>query len=131
MTKHYKWQKTRWIALLIVIVSLFLLSCKTLKLPVDIFDKEVCGDLGPAGAHCNHTLTEQPRDLNLEDWDKLRYEQGWLCMHPDAFADTEASLEEVCRRVECDYKTKDLLKKLKKQVNSINKIVKESKENRQ
>lgn len=79
---------------------------------VTVKDKEVCADLGVAGAHCAHTYIEKRRDIPKAVWDKERI--GWMCMHADDFSDTEDSLDELCRTTNlCDYRTKEELKKLR------------------
>jgi gas vesicle protein len=70
----------------------------------------VCGDLGPFGAHCAHTLTEQKRDIPKEQWDVERI--GYLCMDAEGFNDTETAIDQFCETSKlCDYVTRQEIKK--------------------
>ena len=72
---------------------------------VTVKDKEVCADLGGAGAHCAHTYINEKRDIKKVDWDKERV--GWMCIRADDFSDTEDSIDELCRNTNyCDYETR-------------------------
>lgn len=117
MLKHFKPQKIKSIKLLIVTISILLAGCK--NLPVDVYDKEVCGDLGSDGARCNHTLVENTRNLSKDEWDKLRSDEGWMCMSANSFIETEATLEQLCDKNGCDYKTMQLIKQFKTQIKEI------------
>jgi len=80
---------------------------------VAVYDKEVCADLGNAGAHCAHTyVTEKRRDIEKSKWDKERV--GWMCMKAEDFSDTEDSIDELCRTKNiCDFETKQKLEQIK------------------
>lgn len=77
---------------------------------VVIHDSEVCGILGPAGAHCANTLTPKTRDLTKEQWDAESL--GKLCMDSVDFSATETSLDQICSisSVRCTYETKKMIK---------------------
>lgn len=86
-----------WIALSIVTVS-----CSH----IPIYDSEVCGDLGPAGAHCAHTLINKKRDIPKAQWDVERI--GQLCETSRAFTDKETAIDTFCNNNPnlCDYQVR-------------------------
>lgn len=81
---------------------------------VTVFDKEVCADLGVAGAHCARTLADPPkrRDIEKAKWDSERI--GWMCMRAEDFSDAEDAIDSLCRTSNlCNYETKEQLAKFK------------------
>lgn len=100
----FRLQKTLQIALLSATVS----ACGH----VAVKDKEVCVDLGVAGAHCAHTFITKRRDLTKAQWDLERV--GRMSITSDDFSDTEDSLDELCRTTNlCDYETQDQIAQVK------------------
>ncbi len=106
------------IILLIAIVSI---GCQNLK----IKDKEVCGDLGKAGAHCAHTLTSEKRDLSKLEWDKTRF--GWLCMDSTGFNETETALDQACQLMQCTYEQSEQVQTIKTNLKDVVKSVESKK----
>jgi hypothetical protein len=91
------------------------------KLPLQIFDKEVCANLGDIvyqgqhiGARCKHTLTEGVRNVPLEQWREKKAAEGGsiglLCMNSQAFEDAETVIDQACQYVTCEYKTREAIK---------------------
>jgi hypothetical protein len=79
---------------------------------VTVKDKEVCADLGGAGAECAHTYIVKRRSLTKPQWDRERV--GYMCMRSDSFSDGEDSLDELCRNTNlCDYETQDQINAFK------------------
>lgn len=80
-------------------MSLFTLialtGCKSVSIP----DTEWCGDMGPDGAVCVHTLKPDTRDVSKEAWDIER--EGMLCTQSSSFAVWKIIIEKLC------YETKD------------------------
>lgn len=98
-------------AMLLIGLSSAIVSCGH----VTVKDKEVCADLGVAGAHCAHTYVTRRRDIPKAQWDHERV--GWMCMLADDFSDGEDSLDELCRTTNlCDYETQDQLNKFKQRM---------------
>lgn len=98
------------------LILLFLVSCTS----VPVYDSEVCGDLGTAGASCFHTLTTDARDIKKADWDQERF--GQLCITSQTFADIKASIEKLCSvstTVRCSYEVKHMLESLQKKIDSV------------
>lgn len=95
---------------------------------VHIDDIEFCGDMGPDGATCFHTLTDQPRDLTKEAWDSERF--GQFCTKSEGFASLKKALEQLCHvSKDCDYKSKAQMTAFfervqKAQIRQTNKLVK-------
>ena len=96
-----KYKKLGMLLTLLFIVVVFS-GCGT----VTVYDQEVCGDLGQAGAHCAHTLTNQTRDISKANWDIERV--GYLCMNSQSFTDQETAVDEFCNNNQslCDYQTR-------------------------
>lgn len=61
---------------------------------VPIHDETVCGDLGPQGASCFHTLSSESYDLDKQAWDSQR--EGMLCLSQTTFGDFKEELEKLC-----------------------------------
>lgn len=76
-----------WLILLILVFS----GCTQ----VQIQDHEWCGDLGPYGASCFHTLTQEKRKIDKETWDRERV--GQVCGKGDAFAELKGAVLKLCR----------------------------------
>jgi hypothetical protein len=95
----------------LIALSIVTVSCDH----VAVKDKEVCADLGVAGAHCNHLYASKPRDIEKAQWDRQRI--GWMCMVADDFSDGEDSIDELCRISNlCDYQTKDQIAQVKQRM---------------
>ena len=109
MKKLCKLPKMLWISLF-----LSLASCAHTK----IYDKEVCGDLGMDGAHCNHTLQQKPRDIPKPQWDLERV--GWMCMDSEGYNDTETAIDQLCNSsAKCDYVMRQKIEDLKVRLRDI------------
>lgn len=79
---------------------------------VTVKDKQICADLGVAGAHCNNLYVSKPTDIAKPQWDRQRI--GWMCMSADDFSDGEDSVDELCRTTNlCDYQTQDQITQVK------------------
>ena len=75
---------------------------------ITVYDREICGDLGQAGAHCAHTLVNKSRDIPKAQWDIVR--TGMLCMNSQGFTDAETAIDQFCTAYNvCDYETRDAL----------------------
>ena len=99
------------LAVLLIGLSSAIVSCSS----VAVFNKEVCADLGVAGAHCAFTLSNPPkrRDIQKPQWDKDRI--GWMCMRAEDFSDAEDSIDSLCRSSNmCDYRTKERISQFKR-----------------
>lgn len=100
--------KSKLLAMLLIGSLSEIVSCGH----VTVKDKEVCADLGVAGAHCAHTYITQRRDIPKAQWDRERI--GYMCMKADAFSDAEDSIDELCRTTNlCDYETQDQINQFK------------------
>lgn len=75
----------------ILLTLTLLVSCSQVK----IKDHEFCGDAGPYGASCFHTLTDESRDIEKEEWDRERF--GMICTNAESFADWKESLLKLCK----------------------------------
>lgn len=112
--KRFNAPKMLWTVWLIAIALDFCASCGH----VTVYDKEVCGDLGPVGAHCAHTLTDAKRDISKAAWDRERI--GWLCMNATGYNDTETSLDQFCTTTNlCDFETKETLGMVKSRMRPV------------
>lgn len=60
-----------------------------------IGNHEFCGDVGPLGAVCFKTLSDEKREIPKEQWDAERF--GMICGKADAFADLKGNLLKLCR----------------------------------
>lgn len=77
---------------------------------ITVFDREFCGDLGPEGAHCAHTLINKKRDIAKAQWDKERI--GMLCTSSQAFTDGETAIDQFCTAYNiCDFETRESLRR--------------------
>ncbi len=68
----------------------FLTGCTHVNIP----DSEWCGDMGPDGAACFHTLSTTSRDVPKEQWDTERF--GMVCTQSANFAAWKTALEQLC-----------------------------------
>lgn len=95
--------------LLIALFAVLSLSCSP---KVEVYDKEVCADLGAEGARCTHTLVDQARDVTKAEWDTIRF--GMLCMDSRGFTDTETIIDQICQSgfAQCDYKARERIKEI-------------------
>lgn len=91
MKKLKKLEKNLRNVLKISLISILLVSCSSVK----IKDHEFCGDAGPLGASCFHTLTDESRDIEKEQWDQERF--GMICTNAASFADWKESLLKLCK----------------------------------
>lgn len=81
-----------------VCILCLLVSCKS----VVITDQEWCGDMGPDGATCFHTLSATERGLTKPEWDSDRF--GMLCTKSNFFADNKGVIEKLCHETgDCDF----------------------------
>jgi len=99
---------------LLIPLSVFLVSCQ----PVRIYDMKVCADLGREGAHCNHTLKDEPENYTRGAWDQVRY--GWLCMDSQSFTDVETEIKELCQRAACTYRERQQLEQIAERIRALN-----------
>ncbi len=77
--------------MLVSSLGLLALSCN-----IEISDQEWCIDLGPLGANCFHTQSEQERELTKAQWDKERF--GMFCTKSDNLAETIKTQLKLCNR---------------------------------
>jgi hypothetical protein len=87
---------------------------------VQISDSEWCGDAGSLGASCFHTLSDQERDIEKDQWDQERF--GMVCTSAETLAEWKAAILKLCKDTKrCDYETKKKIvefgKKLRKVTN--------------
>lgn len=102
-----------------IVLSTVISSCGH----VNIYDKQVCGDLGPDGAHCNNTLTTNKVDYDKETWDKKRL--GWMCVDPTAFNDTETAIDQLCTTTKkCTYKQRQKMEAVKARIREVGTMAK-------
>ena len=82
-----------------LVVGLFALTgCKSVMIP----DTEWCGDMGPDGATCVHTLSSATRDIAKPQWDIER--EGMLCTQSSSFAAWKVIIEQLCHESsDCNY----------------------------
>jgi len=93
-----------------IFVLLFATSFGCARVQVD--DSEWCGDMGPQGAACYHTLTDESRDVVKADWDLERV--GMLCTRSTSFAALTSALEKLCSLTwRCSYEEKAAIERLK------------------
>lgn len=109
--------------LILISSSILISSCSS----VHIKDNEFCGDLGPDGAHCNHTLSTQPRDIPKPEWDKLRF--GWICTNSEGFENWKTAIETLCRKNGCTYEEKKNVTKFFKKMFYMQSRIDRSKKN--
>lgn len=95
---------------------------------VNIYDKQVCGDLGEYGAHCNHTLVSKPEDFDKQTWDTMRV--GWMCVDPTGFNDTETALDQLCATTKkCTYKQRQVIEEVKARIREVGLFAEEARNN--
>lgn len=98
-----------------VILFIFVVSNGCSHVQID--DHEFCGDLGPDGASCFHTLKDKSRDLNKPQWDQIRF--GMLCTSAESFTNWKTAIEQLCNETKkCTYSDKEALRKFFKKVNA-------------
>lgn len=101
-------RKFNVLAMLLIVSLSAIVSCGH----VTVKDKEVCADLGVAGAACSTTFTSQRRNFSKANWDRERV--GYMCMKASAYSDGEDSLDELCRTTNlCDFETQEKVQQLK------------------
>jgi hypothetical protein len=107
---------------ILLLILFFICSCGQ----VTVYDKIVCGDLGEDGAHCNHTLKQEPADYDKATWDSMRI--GWMCVDPTGFNDTETALDQLCTTTNrCTYKQRQAIEEVKARIREIGIIANEAK----
>jgi len=84
---------------------------------LDVFDVNACGDLGPDGAHCAHTLTSVKTDIPKAQWDITRV--GWMCMDAADFNNTETALDQACVWIKCTYKQQQQMETMKANLRNV------------
>lgn len=100
--------KYKLLAMLLITLLSVTVSCGS----VTVKDKQVCADLGIAGAECAHTLITNRQPLTKTQWDKQRV--GWMCMSSGDFSDSEDSIDELCKTTSlCGYETQDQIAQVK------------------
>ena len=93
MKNRKSYWKSTIVGFAILSVSL-LTSCKS----VEIKDQEWCGDLGPLGARCFHTISNKKRTLTKEQWDAERYKNlDKVTTTAKAMAENKKALLKLCR----------------------------------
>ncbi len=84
----------------VIFCATMLQGCKD----VVITDQEWCGDMGPDGATCFHTLSSAERGLSKAEWDGYRF--GQLCTTSKFFADNKKVIEQLCHSSgECSFES--------------------------
>ena len=107
-------QPTKLSLLLMGVLSLS--SCET----VPIHDMQVCSQLPMNyGAVCDSYLTDNHLVLTESQWVELQ--NSWMasgqtveCTSSQTIADIKAELEKLCSVTSCSYETKQIIKNLKK-----------------
>lgn len=121
----------------LMLLSTAISSCAIFQAPIDVYDKEVCANLGDIvyqgvhiGARCKHTLTDKARTVPLLQWRNKKAIEGGsiglLCMDSQAFADVETAIEQACQFISCDYKTREALQAALARVAPIAKLAKKA-----
>src|SRR6185369_11488112 len=88
-------------ALLAITCAIILFAFTGCK-PLEIKDSEWCGDMGPDGAICFHTLVPDMRIVPKAQWDIER--EGQVCTKGSVFADQKALIEKLCHETNgCAY----------------------------
>ena len=108
---------------LLIISFLISTSCAQVK----IKNSQFCGDLGEDGAHCNKTLTVEPKDFPKAEWDAMRF--GWICQPPQAFADQKTALQALCKRNNCSYEDQQAMDNFFLKVDEMNRLSKKYQKN--
>lgn len=83
-------QKRNLRVLFAISLALIASACGTVR----ITDQEWCGDMGPSGASCFHTLSDQTRDIDKEQWDEERF--GQICGQASAYVEFKNALLKLC-----------------------------------
>lgn len=95
----------------VLLISSVFPACARIK----IQDAEWCGDIGPYGAECFHTTTDEHRSIPKEQWDAERF--GQLCTTPESFANWKAALLKLCKKTGmCTREEKRLIEDLGKRI---------------
>lgn len=76
---------------------------------VTVYNRRVFADLGKYGSHYAETLTDKTGDVSKAEWDKLRV--GMLCMNSQAYTDAETAIDQACILLNCDFETRESLRK--------------------
>lgn len=64
--------------------------------------------MGPLGASCFHTLSDDTRDLDKATWDQVRV--GQVCTEAASFANWKAAILKLCKVTHgCTYEEKQRL----------------------
>lgn len=82
----------------LLLIVCFMQGCVSITIP----DSEWCGDMGPQGAACFHTLAQTERDVPKAQWDLER--EGMICTQSSTFASWKATIEKLCHDdSSCNY----------------------------
>lgn len=85
----------RRMSLTSALLTLFAFALSGASCPrVEIADHELCGDKGTLGASCFHTLSDETRKLDFQEWEFQRF--GQICMKAEAWANFKAALLKLC-----------------------------------
>lgn len=96
--------------MLVSSLALAAMSCK-----VEIKDAEWCFDMGPLGAHCFYSNSNNERDLSKEQWDKERF--GMACTSSDNLAEIIKVQLKLCNRTKsCRKEIKTILENAEKKM---------------
>lgn len=109
-----------------VLLSLSISGCPS----VEIKDSEWCGSLASKGAACFHTLTEESRVMNLQQfaewWNDLKDPK--ICSTAAVFADIKADLEELCSfNNVCTYEQKQQIANISAKLDKVLSVSKKAK----
>lgn len=100
----------------VVSLILFVFALNAGCARVQIKNAEWCGDMGELGASCFHTLSDESRDLEKEEWDEERF--GQVCTKPENFANWKAALLKLCRQTRlCTYEERRMIETLGRRMN--------------
>lgn len=84
-----------------ILLLLSLSSCAR----VPIKNTEWCGDMGPNGAQCFHTLSDESRTLSATEWENERF--GMICATSKDFGEFKKVITNLCRiSKRCTYEMK-------------------------
>jgi len=86
---------------------------------VEIENQEWCADLGVFGADCFHTLSDEERTLDREDWRVERYKM--LCTRAENYAHIKEVILKLCRanKSQCSYEKVQHLERIEDIVSEI------------
>lgn len=117
------------------------------KIPLKVKDAEVCSVAGvmAAGAECVHTLSDESRSLNLDQWvdflepQEAKYDSdgklispergGALCMPAKDWEEQKTFMESACKKLGegCTVEVQQMIKKVRENLNALKKKVTDKK----